>query len=42
MCFSDEDIIQQDELHRPLNLKDITPVLCMTNVTILILFDVQT
>ena len=27
MCFSNEDIIQQDELHRPLNLKDITPIL---------------
>ena len=27
MCFSNEDIIHQDELHRPLNLKDITPIL---------------
>ena len=28
MCFSNEDIIHHDELHRPLNLKDITPILC--------------
>ena len=27
MCFSNEDIKQQDELHRPLNLNDITPIL---------------
>ena len=27
MCFSNEDVIQYDELHRPLNLKDITPIL---------------
>ena len=27
MCFSNEDIKQQYELHRPLNLNDITPIL---------------
>ena len=27
MCFSHEDIKQYDELHRPLNLKDLNPTL---------------
>ena len=27
MCFNNEDVIHYDELHRPLNLNDITPIL---------------
>ena len=27
MCFSHEDIKHYDELHRPLSLNDITPIL---------------